>query len=86
MKTHLSLRPGEDSVVDRMKLGGDFDVEGAHFSNEKVQNRIDSLSLLTQGKPKLARQAVMSDVPVELRGNFQLSDGVIVFFAFSGTS
>ncbi len=79
MKTHLSLRPGEDSVVDRMKLGGDFDVEGAHFSNEKVQNRIDSLSLLTQGKPKLARQAVMSDVPVELRGNFQLSDGLLSF-------
>jgi hypothetical protein len=79
MKTHLSLRPGEDSVVDRMKLAGDFDVEGAHFSNEKVQNKIDSLSLLTQGKPKQAHEAVMSDVPVELQGNFQLSDGLLSF-------
>jgi hypothetical protein len=89
MKTHLSLRPGEDSVVDRMKLGGDFDVEGAHFSNEKVQNKIDSLSLLTQGKPMQAREAVVSDVPVELQGNFQLSDGLLSFsllhFVIPGT-
>ena len=79
MKTHLSLRPGEDSVIDRMKLGGNFDVEDGHFSNEKVQNKIDSLSLRTQGKPKLARQPAGSDVPVELQGNFQLSGGLLSF-------
>ena len=52
MKTKLSLRPGGADVADRLQLAGNFHVLRAHFTNEKIQSRLDSLSLRTQGKPE----------------------------------
>jgi hypothetical protein len=79
MKTKLSLRPGEADVANRLKLAGNFQVFGAHFTNEKVQSRLDSLSLRTQGKPKEAHDHVEEDVPVDLRGVFALDNGSLSF-------
>jgi hypothetical protein len=79
MRTKLSLRPGEADVADRLRLAGNFHVLGAHFTNEKVQSRLDSLSLRTQGKPKEARDHVAENVPVDLRGVFTLLDGTLSF-------
>jgi hypothetical protein len=79
MKTRLSLGPGEDSLVDRMKLAGDFRVEQARFSNVKVQSKIDWLSLTSQGKPKQARELIETDVPVELQGDYKLNSGMLTF-------
>ena len=79
MKTKLSLRPGEADVANRLKLDGNFQVSGAHFTNEKVQSRLDSLSLRTQGKPKEAHDHVEEDVPVDLRGVFALDNGSLSF-------
>ncbi len=79
MTTKLSLPPGSDDVVDRLKLAGNFHMPSAHFTNEKVQSRIDSLSLRTQGKPKEAREHEGEDVPVDLRGVFTLANGTMTF-------
>ncbi len=80
MKTKLSLRPGEADVVDRLYLSGNFHVLHAHFTNEKIQSRLDSLSLRTQGKLKEAHdQAEKEDAPVDLRGVFTLKDGTLSF-------
>jgi hypothetical protein len=79
MKTKLSLRPGEADVANRLKLAGNFHVFGAHFTNEKVQSRLDSLSLRTQGKPKEAHDHVEEDVPIDLRGVFALDSGSLSF-------
>ncbi|MFZ0201055.1 MAG: hypothetical protein WB523_15990 [Candidatus Sulfotelmatobacter sp.] len=79
MKTKLSLPPGEADVANRLKLVGNFHVFGAHFSNEKVQSRLDSLSLRTQGKPKEARDHAEEDVPVDLSGVFALDNGLLSF-------
>jgi hypothetical protein len=79
MKTKLSLPPGEADVADRLQLAGTFHVLGAHFSNEKVQSRLDSLSLRTQGKPKEAQDHVEENVPVDLSGVFTLKDGSLAF-------
>jgi hypothetical protein len=79
MTTKLSLPPGSEDVVDRLKLAGNFHVLEAHFTNEKVQSRIDSLSLRTQGKPKEAREHVDEGVPVDLRGAFTLANGTMTF-------
>src|SRR5579872_173584 len=45
MKTRLSLVPGTLSVADRLRLAGNFHVLAANFTNEKVQARLDSLSI-----------------------------------------
>jgi hypothetical protein len=79
MTTKLSLPPGDKDVTDRLKLAGNFHVLRAHFTNEKVQSRLDSLSLRTQGKPKEAKEPATEDVPVDLRGVFTLKDGTLSF-------
>jgi hypothetical protein len=79
MKTRLSLSPGEASVADRLKLAGTFHVPRAHFTNEKVQGRLDSLSLRSQGKPRQAQEHDEENVPVDLQGVFTLKDGSLSF-------
>src|SRR6202051_1913530 len=78
MKTKRSLFPGEATVSDRLKLAGDFHVLRAHFANEKVQGKIDSLSLRSQGR-KQSREQNGEDVPVDLQGVFTLGDGLLSF-------
>ena len=79
MNTRLSLAPGDANVADRLKLAGTFHVLRAHFSNEKVQGKLDALSLRSQGKPKEAQDHDKEDVAVDLRGVFTLKDGVLSF-------
>lgn len=90
MKTRLSLVPGDATVADRLKLAGNFHVLQAHFTNEKVQGKLDSLSLRSQGKPKEVKEHVEGDVPVDLQGVFALKDGVLSFsslhFLIPGTN
>jgi hypothetical protein len=79
MKTRLSLAPGDASVADRLQLAGTFQVARAHFSNEKVQGRLDSLSLRSQGKARQAQEHAVENVPVDLQGAFALKDGSLSF-------
>jgi hypothetical protein len=79
MKTRLSLAPGAANVADRLALAGTFHVLRALFTNEKVQGRIDSLSMRSQGKPKEAQSHTDEDVPVDLQGVFTLKDGLLSF-------
>jgi hypothetical protein len=79
MKTRLSLVPSDASVADRLKLAGTFHVLSAHFANEKVQGRLDSLSLRSQGNPKEAQEHTEENVPVDLQGAFNLKDGLLSF-------
>jgi hypothetical protein len=79
MKTRLSLAPGDASAVDRLKLAGTFHVLRAHFTSEKVQDRLDSLSERSQGEPQQAQMHVEKDVPVDLQGVFTLKNGLLSF-------
>jgi hypothetical protein len=79
MKTRLSLPPGDKDVANRLKLAGSFHVLRAHFTNDKVQDRLDSLSLRSQGKPREAKEDSDANVPVDLRGVFTLNDGLLSF-------
>jgi len=90
MNTRLSLAPGDATVADRLKLAGAFHVLHARFANEKVQGKVDSLSLRSQGKPKEAQAHDQENVHVDLRGVFTLKDGVLSFsllhFLIPGTN
>src|SRR6202042_1549800 len=76
MRTKLSLLPGEGDVADRLHLAGNFDVQGGHFTNQKVQSRLDALSLRTQGKGKAQQENPQDPVATNLRGIFKLEDGL----------
>ena len=78
-KAKLDIPPGADDVSQRMRLAGEFRVSGAHFTNEKVEERIDDLSLRSQGKPKLAAEPESPDVQSNMSGTFDLKQGKMSF-------
>ena len=79
LKTHFNLPPGELDVANRLKLAGQFEVSGAHFTNDKVQGKVDALSMRSQGKPKLAQDNIPDNVHSNLKGTFRLAGGTISF-------
>ena len=79
MKTRLSLPPGAEDIADRLRLAGNFHIPRGHFTNNKVQNRIDTLSLRSQGKGKLVGDGTEITVPSDLRGTFKLRQGMLSF-------
>jgi hypothetical protein len=79
MHTQLSLPPGPETVIDRLNLNGTFKILAATFSSEKIQDRINDLSLRAQGKPKLVKQEGDVTIPSDLNGAFRLDNRVMTF-------
>lgn len=73
MKTKMEITPGEEDVSKRLRLRGNFDVSNVHFTNEKVQAKVDELSMIGQGKPKEAHDNIPDNVRSEMTGDFQLA-------------
>jgi hypothetical protein len=90
MTAALNLPAGTDDLSDRLSLQGKFELSDGYFSNDKLQTRIDALSLRSQGRPKLAPQASEMAVPTELQGVFGLTHRILLFsslhFQVPGTS
>ena len=78
-KAKLDIPSGDEDVSQRMRLAGDFQVAGAHFTNEKIQEKVDDLSLRSQGKPKLAQAPNSPDVQSNLGGTYDLKQGTMSF-------
>jgi len=78
LRTKLDLSPGEADVSGRLRLAGTFQISGAHFTNEKIQSRVDALSMRGQGRPKEAKGDV-PDVVSEMAGTYRLADGLLSF-------
>lgn len=79
MNTQMSLPPGPESVEDRLKLNGSFKILDGIFSNNKVQDRINDLSLRAQGEPQLVKQEGSVPIPSDLNGTFRLDNGIMTF-------
>ena len=79
LKTKFDLPPGDRDVPNRLKLAGTFHVSAAHFPSEKLQGKVDALSMRSQGKPKLARDNIPDNVHSDLKGTFGLDSGLISF-------
>jgi hypothetical protein len=80
LKTKFDLAPGDADLADRIRLDGNFLVYEADFTDDKIQDKINALSLRSQGKAKLAKAAAPEHATLsELNGNFSLADGTISF-------
>ncbi len=77
-KTKLHIRPGKQRVAEKLSLRGKFTLQNLHFTNPKVQDKVDMLSLRAQGKPKEAKPGA-KDVSSRMNGTFSLNGGVIQF-------
>ncbi len=79
MRTKLSVPAGAEDIGKRLELEGDFHVPAAHFTNDKVQGRIDWLSLRSRGSSGVAQGQTEPVVTSDLKGTFILSRGVLFF-------
>ena len=79
MNTELHLPPGAGDISDRLQLRGKFHVSNGHFSNDKLQKKIDSFSLRGMGEPELIHKTPEIVVPTDLQGNYTLNNGMLKF-------
>jgi len=73
----LHLPPGATPVQIRMKLDGNFKLSDAHFASQKIQDRVEELSLRGQGRPKDMKTTDSSTISSEMEGTFHVDHGVI---------
>jgi hypothetical protein len=74
MKTKLHIRPGKESVTQKLALNGGFTLKRIHFTNPAVQDKVDMLSLRAEGHPKEAKPGA-EDVRSQMTGKFRMDDG-----------
>ena len=77
IRTHLVIPAGEESVIDKLQLAGEFELAQARFSNLNVQNRINTLSRKGQGDSGEANEG--ESAVSNLRGRFVMRDAAIQF-------
>ncbi|WP_157477664.1 AsmA family protein [Granulicella tundricola] len=77
-KTKLHIRPGPESVTQKLSLKGGFVLKRIHFTNPEVEDKVDMLSLRAEGNPKDAKPGA-PDVHSLMTGQFEMSGGKLNF-------
>jgi hypothetical protein len=70
----VKIPPGEQEVVDRLQLDGNFSIRDVRFTSSDVQQKIASLSHRAQGNPEDKKTG---DVVAQFQGKFRLQNGVM---------
>ena len=70
----VKIPPGEQEVVDRLQLDGNFSIRDVRFTSPDVQQKIASLSHRAQGNPEDKKTG---DVVAQFQGKFRLQNGVM---------
>ena len=83
MHTKFYLPPGKARVADKLQLKGSFEINDVHFTNDKVQSKVDQLSLRGQGRAKEAAQeskgGPAANAISQMQGNFDLDASKLTF-------
>jgi hypothetical protein len=83
LKTRLVIPAGQASVVDKLRLAGEFDIAHARFSNLDVQKRINFLSRKGKGDEAAQLEDEGPGAVSRLRGRFVMRDASIQFSQLS---
>jgi hypothetical protein len=73
----LQIPPGKEPVPDRIKLDGQFNLQDARFPNQKLQEKIEGLSLRAQGRQSARKDTNPDSITAQMQGSFHLAHGVI---------
>ncbi|WP_251106428.1 hypothetical protein [Alloacidobacterium dinghuense] len=82
LKTKLILPPGQVSVAQKLRLKGSFEITDATFSNDKIQAKVDELSLRSQNRAKEAKTIDKQNpdaIESQMKGQFELGDSKLTF-------
>ena len=74
LDARMELPPGDEPVVDTLKLRGKFTIRRGQFASDTVQDKLDELSRKGQGQPG---DASIDNVISEFGGDFSLSKAVL---------
>ncbi len=74
----LDIAPGHESVTHKMSMRGAFTLRRMHFSNTKVQDKVDELSARAQGNPEDAKPGAPA-VASQIVGDFTMDHGAFRF-------
>ena len=78
LRAKLDLPPGAEDVAHRLRLHGQFSIADGKFSNQKIQGRVDEMSLRSQGQVELFEQQKRSGqvrtARSQMSGDFALAE------------
>jgi hypothetical protein len=77
LKTFLEIPPSKAPVDEKLRLKGSFTLEDAQFTSATIQEKVSSLSLRGQGKPKEAKHDEDADVRSAMQSDFTMADAAI---------
>lgn len=77
LDARLHLPPGQDKVVRRLALDGSFDLEQAQFTSDKIQSKVDELSLRGQGRPGDVNRPQSAGIDSAMHAHFSLAHAVV---------
>jgi hypothetical protein len=80
MQANVNIPPGHTRVIDKLHLAGTIHISGVEFTNRKLQDRVDGLSMRAQGKPeevKVASSDHKAEVASQMTVQFILGDGML---------
>lgn len=73
----LHIPPGPEPPHLRMKLDGSFNLDDAKFTSDKMQGKIEELSLRGQGQPGDVKKTDPDSIRSHMEGEFHMAHGVI---------
>jgi hypothetical protein len=79
LNVKFDLFPGKETVMQRIAFRGTFQAKNARFTNQKTQDKINSLSLRARGKAREAKSSNTANVNSDMQGNVTLVNDVLTF-------
>jgi AsmA-like C-terminal region len=76
LKAKIRIPEEDKDLSDRLDVTADFELTDGHFSNQQIQDKIDTLSRKGQGEPK---NTEIDHVPTQLDASMHLKDAAIKF-------
>ena len=77
LQARLHIPPGPDKVIRRIALDGNFDLEQAQFSSDKIQSKVDELSLRGQGRPGDVNRPQAAGIDSAMQSHFTVAQAVV---------
>jgi hypothetical protein len=78
----MELPPGDEPVIEAIKLAGNFTITRGRFASDLVQDKVDELSRRGQGKPK---DTEIDNVMSTFSGTYAMGNGVLQLPRFQFT-
>lgn len=77
VKAKLHIPPGKEKVEQRLTLDGNFQLDQATFTSDKIQSKVDELSLRSQGRPGDVKHMQPGDVSSQMQSDFRVANAVV---------